>query len=113
MTPPYVELDINHPAVSLWMFPVLSLYHHPCIKVFPYEILCVWVIYEVVPQGHKFVLWYIVEELLQVDINYVGISIIEILKQFDNCLLNSAIRSESIAILTEVWFCYWGQYLWL
>ena len=90
---------------------IFSLYHHPCIKVFPYERFCVWIIYEIVHQGHEFVLRHIIEELLQVDINYVCISIIEIFKQFDNCLLGSAVWSESIAILTKVWFCNWGQYL--
>lgn len=34
---------------------------------------------------HEFVMVYIVEKLFEVDIHYIGISVIEVLKQFHNC----------------------------
>ena len=50
---------------------------------------------------HEFVLWDIVEELFEVDVHDVCVSVIEVFEQFHYCLLCSALRSESKAVITE------------
>ena len=62
-------------------------------------------------QGHEFILRDIIEEFLEVDIHDICISILEVFKQFYDCLLGSSSRSKPIAMLTEMRLDYWRQYL--
>ena len=50
---------------------------------------------------HEFVLWDIVEELFEVDVHDVCVSVIEVFKQFDDCLLCSAFWSEAVTVVAE------------
>ena len=62
----------------------------------------------------KSIIFYILSNIYQNTANIIKdkhISVIEIFKQFYYCLLGSAVWSESIAVFTEMWFCYWGQHL--
>ena len=50
---------------------------------------------------HEFILWNIVEEHLEVDIHDVCVFIIDVFKQFDDCLLCSALWSKPITVLAK------------
>ena len=54
-------------------------------------------VYDVMDKAHEPVLWYIVEELLQVYVHYPYTSVIQVFEKPEYCLLTAPSRSESIA----------------
>ena len=61
-------------------FLILILYHNPCIQILPYEGFRVGIVYEFMHKTHKSVLRHLIKEFLQVDIDNVGISVIEVIE---------------------------------
>ena len=67
--------------------------------------------YEFAHKGHEFVLRNVVEELFEVYIHDICISVVEVLQKLDNCLLCTSVWSKPIAVVAEMGFHYRRKFL--
>src|SRR5690606_21105828 len=81
---------------------IFSLNHDASLKVSGYKRFGIGVLDDFSDQGHQLILRDIVKELLQVNIHDVGIPIVKVFQQFNDCLLCFSSRSETVASFTEI-----------